>query len=159
MLDRYGRGQGLALDLASGGGRHSRLLASLGYEVVAVDRNADLASLYDEMVVRFQALDLEQATFPLADVQAEVVVVSNYLYRPHLQAVSRLVKPGGIWVYETFGQGNERFGKPSNPDFLMAPSELSDRFQSDFETLETFFGEVSEPSPAIRARYCGRRRG
>ncbi len=158
MLNRYGPGHGLALDLASGNGRHSRLLASLGYEVVAVDRNAELASVYDPMGLRFLALDLEQATFPLADVQAEVVVVSNYLYRPHLDAVSRLVKPGGIFVYETFGQGNERFGKPSNPDYLLAPEELDRRFSNSFETLDSFFGEVDDPSPAIRARYCGRRR-
>ncbi|MEK0435828.1 MAG: hypothetical protein RL369_1877, partial [Pseudomonadota bacterium] len=31
--------QGLVLDLACGSGRHARLLAALGYQVLAVDRD------------------------------------------------------------------------------------------------------------------------
>jgi hypothetical protein len=36
------------------------------------------------------------------------------------------VAPGGVLLYETFARGNERFGRPSNPDFLLAPGELLD---------------------------------
>ena len=32
--------------------------------------------------------------------------------------------PDGVLIYETFAAGNEAFGKPSNPDFLLVPGEL-----------------------------------
>ena len=32
----------------------------------------------------------------------------------------------GVLLYETFARGNEVFGRPSNPDFLLAPGELLD---------------------------------
>jgi hypothetical protein len=31
-----------------------------------------------------------------------------------------------MWLYETFAVGNERFGRPANPDFLLRPGELLD---------------------------------
>jgi hypothetical protein len=47
-----------------------------------------------------------------------------------------------VLVYETFAVGNELFGKPSNPDFLLRPGELLSAFpglrivayESGFET-------------------------
>jgi hypothetical protein len=33
----------------------------------------------------------------------------------------------GVLVYETFAAGNEAFGRPSNPDFLLAAGELLER--------------------------------
>jgi len=32
-------------------------------------------------------------------------------------------------IYETFAVGNEAFGKPSNPNFLLQPNELLSFFQ------------------------------
>ena len=43
----------------------------------------------------------------------DIVLVSNYLYRPHLIKTIDLVSPGGFLVYETFGEGNERFANPA----------------------------------------------
>jgi len=34
------------------------------------------------------------------------------------------VGPSGVYLHETFSQGNETVGKPSNPDFLLRPGEL-----------------------------------
>ena len=34
------------------------------------------------------------------------------------------VASGGVLLYETFAQGNESVGRPSRPDFLLAPGEL-----------------------------------
>ena len=31
---------------------------------------------------------------------------------------------GGVLIYETFAEGNQTVGKPSNPDFLLQPGEL-----------------------------------
>ena len=32
--------------------------------------------------------------------------------------------PGGVLLYETFMEGNERFGRPSQPEFLLKDGEL-----------------------------------
>ena len=43
------------------------------------------------------------------------VVVTNYLYRPLMPALLDAVEPGGVLLYQTFMEGNERFGRPTNP--------------------------------------------
>lgn len=163
MLDAHGADAGHALDLACGSGRHSRLLWARGYTVCAIDRDPALADAFDDLSdnprFAFEIHDLEAERWPLSGRHADVVVVSNYLYRPHLDLIGDLVAPDGLLIYETFGEGNARFGKPSNPDFLLAPDELQARFARTFEPLDAFFGEVCDPSLAVRARFCGRRRG
>ena len=61
----------------------------------------------------------------------------------------KLVGPGGFLVYETFGIGNERFGRPSNADFLLTPNELRDSVGNEFLIVDEFFGEVRDPQPAV----------
>ena len=51
----------------------------------------------------------------------DAVVVTNYLWRPLLPAIVGRVAPGGVLLYETFAAGNETVGRPSRPDFLLAP--------------------------------------
>lgn len=152
----HGRG-GVAWDLAAGSGRHSRLLQALGYEVHAVDRNPELGSHYQGTGIHFHGLDLEATVWPFSEPMADLLVVSNYLFRPRLEQLPDLLRPGGLLIYETFGRGNARFGKPSNPDYLLNPGELESLFCHRLDTIETFFGEVQQPMPAVRARYCGRR--
>ena len=159
MLDAHATAVTDAIDLACGSGRHALWLATLGWQVTAVDRNSDLAGALQAAGVRFQCLDLEGPEWPLQDAQADLVVVSNYLYRPRLAEIGALVRPGGLLIYETFGVGNAAYGKPSNPDFLLAPGELTAVFASTFEPLDSFDGLVSVPKPAVRGRYCGRRHG
>lgn len=117
---------GVVLDIACGGGRHSRYLLSLGYRVVLVDRDitavADLAA--DEHV-ELIACDLEDGRrWPLDDRQFEGVVVTNYLHRPLMKHLVHAVAPGGALIYETFADGNQAFGHPRNPDFLLQREEL-----------------------------------
>jgi hypothetical protein len=101
--------------------------------------------------------DLEQETWPLAGRAFDAVTVTNYLYRPHFDALLDCVAPGGLLIYETFMAGNERFGKPSNPDFLLAPDELLQRVAGKFSVLAFEQGEVEAPKPAMVQRICARR--
>jgi len=55
-------------------------------------------------------------------------VVTNYLHRPLLPAIANALAPEGILIYETFALGNERLGRPRNPDFLLRPGELLQAF-------------------------------
>ena len=57
------------------------------------------------------------------------IVVTNYLHRPLLPAIAQALAPGGVLIYETFALGNERFGRPRNPDFLLRPANCSRPFR------------------------------
>ena len=50
--------------------------------------------------------------------------MTNYLWRPLLPTLLSSVAPGGVLLYETFSVGNETFGRPKRPDFLLQPGEL-----------------------------------
>ena len=114
---------GEVLDVASGRGRHARWFAQRGHSVVAVDRDADaLAAL--KGVADTVAADIENGPWPFPERQFAGVVVTNYLWRELLPAIVAAVAPGGVLLYETFAHGNETVGKPSRPDFLLAPGEL-----------------------------------
>lgn len=113
------------LDLACGYGRNARWLAAQGHAVLAVDRDAAaLAALAGVAGITTLCADLEGAPWPLADAQFDAAVVCRYLHRPLFPQLFATVKPGGLLFYETFMLGNERFGRPARPEFLLAPGEL-----------------------------------
>lgn len=116
--------RGPVLDVASGAGRHARLFAARGLEVIAVDREAHAIP-----GVRFVRADLEDGSpWPFAGQRFGGIVVTNYLHRPLFGHLAAALDEGGALIYETFMLGNERFGKPSNPNFLLRPGELLQAF-------------------------------
>ena len=111
---------GTVLDLAAGHGRHARALAETGLAVQAADRDAAaLAALRRIAGVQVHAADLEAGPWPFAGAAFDAIVVTNYLWRPLLPDLAASLAPDGVLIYETFGVGNEKFGKPSNPAFLL----------------------------------------
>jgi SAM-dependent methyltransferase len=147
---------GAVLDVASGAGRHARFFASLGHQVTAIDRDAAaLNALADEPLVTPVAADIENAPWPLAsDARFAAVVVTNYLHRPLFPHLMRSLAPGGVLVYETFAQGNERVGKPSNPAFLLAPGELLEVVRARLRVVAFQDGFLAQPRPAYVQRIC-----
>lgn len=147
---------GMVLDLACGSGRHARLLAAQGHPVLAVDRDAEaLSALADCPGVETLVADLEGADWPLTGRQFAGVVVTNYLWRPRLPEVCALLASGGVLIYETFMVGNEVYGKPSNPDFLLRSQELR-ALAAAAGLREIAFeeGYVATPKPALRQAIC-----
>ncbi|HXF53755.1 MAG TPA: class I SAM-dependent methyltransferase [Hyphomicrobiaceae bacterium] len=117
---------GRVLDVACGRGRHLRLALERGLSVTGIDRDlsgvGDLEGRPDASLV---AADLEDGRpFPLAGQAFDGVIVTNYLWRPILPDIVGAVARDGILIYETFAAGNERYGKPGNPAFLLRPGEL-----------------------------------
>jgi SAM-dependent methyltransferase len=114
---------GRVLDLACGSGRHLRWLATQGFEVTGVDRDAAALTALQGLG-RTLVADLEAGPWPLAGETFDAVVVTNYLWRPLWPALRAALAPVGVLIYETFAAGNAAFGKPSNPAFLLEPGEL-----------------------------------
>ena len=145
------KGGGQVLDLAAGGGRHTRLLLESGFAVCAVDRDISALSPLAGSGCEVRQVDLETSNSPPLDTGYDAIVVTNYLHRPLLPAIARALAPGGVLIYETFALGNERFGRPHNPDFLLRPGELLDAFS--MLTIVAFEqGEVLVPRPAVIQR-------
>lgn len=111
------------LDLACGGGRHMRWMASQGHTPLGVDRSAEALALAQAFGPTLQA-DIEGGPWPLEAQHFDGVVVTNYLWRPLWPHILAALAPGGVLIYETFAQGHETVGRPSRPDFLLAPGEL-----------------------------------
>lgn len=146
---------GLVLDLAAGAGRHSLLFADRGHPVVAVDR--DTTALTPRPGLEIIAADLEGGPWPLGERRFAGIVVTNYLHRPLLPRLVAAVAEGGVLLYETFAVGNERLGRPSNPDFLLRPGELLDAVRGTLTVIAYEAGEVDRPKRAIVQRICAQR--
>jgi len=147
-------GRGVVLDVAAGPGRHARYFLSRGLQVVAIDR-----ARHDIPGARFVRADLEDGSpWPLPGEGFQGIVVTNYLHRPLFPVLQEALVPGGVLIYETFMLGNERFGRPSNPAYLLRPGELLDAFP-ELEPRGFEEGLVSEPKPAMIQRLCAVRTG
>lgn len=148
---------GEVLDLACGTGRHARHFAGLGHPVLALDRDpAALAEAAGEGIVTLQR-DLETgvAAWPFAPDRFAGIVVTNYLHRPLFTDLVASLAPDGVLIYETFSAGNALFGKPSNPDFLLAEGELLALAGAHgLRVIAYEDGYSSAPKPAMVQRLC-----
>jgi len=148
------RAGGRVLDVACGAGRHLRYLSSLGYSVVGVDRDEGaLAALAGFAGAEVRAADIEGGPWPFSPEEFDGVVVTNYLHRPIFPHLVRALRPGGILIYETFARGNERYGRPSNPDFLLEPGELLRRIEP-LSVIGFEQGLITSPKQALVQRIC-----
>jgi SAM-dependent methyltransferase len=147
---------GRVLDVASGSGRHARWLAVHGHPVDAVDRDAEaLATLSDARGVTTHCADLENGPWPFEAGRYAGVVVTNYLHRPLFPELLAALTPRGVLIYETFAVGNERYGRPSNPAFLLKPGELLDVLRGRLRVIAYEDVHVEHPKPAMVQRVCG----
>ncbi|WP_419797757.1 MAG: class I SAM-dependent methyltransferase [Terasakiella sp.] len=145
---------GFILDLACGTGRHGRFFLDNGHKVLFVDQNieglSDLAAVKSAEILQ---CDLEDGRdWPFEREQFSAIVVTNYLYRPHLSFLAPALKQGGVLLYETFAQGNEQFGRPRNPDFLLRPHELLEVAQKDGMNVIAF--EQGQEGDKVIQRLC-----
>lgn len=144
------------LDLACGAGRHARLFLMSGHYVTALDKNTDaLSDLDNHPGAEIIRTDLENGSpFPLSNKKFGGIIVTNYLYRPLLPLLPELLQPNGVLIYETFMVGNEKFGRPKTPDFLLNSQELLDEYYSRLRVQSYEEGTIAEPNPAVVQRIC-----
>ena len=139
--------RGPVLDVASGAGRHARFFLHRKIPVVAVDREAQALP----EGITFVKADLEDGSpWPFEGQRFGGIVVANYLHRPLLPLLAQSLAEDGVLIYETFMIGNEKFGKPSNPRFLLRPGELLEAFAG--LTVAAF--EQGRTEKAVVQRIC-----
>jgi len=148
------------LDLAAGSGRHTALALALGHSVVALDRDVsgllELPQTEDFSVVE---ADVEGNGWPLDGETFDGIIVCNYLWRPLFEMVRQSLAPGGVLIWTTFAAGNEAFGRPRNPDFLLRRNELASVMSSDLEIIAFFDDVLPGPPQSARQGICARRPG
>jgi SAM-dependent methyltransferase len=147
------------LDLACGSGRHTRLFLTRGHPVTALDRDVSgLEDIAEQPGLEIVQADLEDdSLWPLPGRRFGAVVIVDYLWRPILSRILESVAADGVLLYETFALGNEAYGRPTNPDFLLAPGELIEAVQSQLQIIAYEHGYLEQPRPSIKQRICARR--
>ena len=142
--------RGTVLDVACGAGRHARLFAERGLEVFAVDRDDQVLPAS----IHFVKANLEDGSpWPFPGKRFAAIVVTNYLHRPLFPRLVESLDEGGVLIYETFMRGNERYGRPSNPDFLLRPGELIEAFAT-LSAVAFEQGTLELPRKAVVQRIC-----
>ena len=142
------------LDFASGNGRHAINLANSYTTITAIDKNIDKLNLYKNIEnINTIYFDLEtDEKWPLEKESFDIIIVTNYLYRPRIKELASFLKKDGFLFYETFAVGNEKYGKPTNPNYLLKRKELINIFKSKFEIMYYFHGKVISDNISIVQR-------
>jgi SAM-dependent methyltransferase len=143
--------QGRVLDVAGGWGRHAALFSARGHQVCLLDRDAAALAHVRQHWPQVNCIeaDIENGPWHLDSARFDAVIVTNYLWRALWPQILSAIKPGGCLIYETFAAGNERFGKPSNPAFLLRRGELLERC-AGMHILAYEDLELSQPARCVQ---------
>lgn len=159
---------GTVLDVATGRGRHAMYLASKGFSVHGIDRDADaLHELQTQAQeaglcsITTECIDLEanpQHPPDLGTARYDVIVVFFYLYRPLFPQLVHALKPGGVIMYETFLLDNHIHRQhPRRKEFCLETNELLTLLQG-LSILHYDEGDHEGSSaPAFTARILARK--
>jgi SAM-dependent methyltransferase len=145
---------GRALDLACGAGRNAIFLASLGWDVVAVDSSQEAVRLVRTRAaaaglrIDARVADLEAGAFAIEPAAYDLICDFFYLQRDLFPTIREGVRPGGLVAAEI----HLRDEQPHR--FVVEPGELRQEFEG-WKIL--FYSEAarpghSRPSAAILAR-------
>ncbi len=147
--------KGLALDVAAGNGRNAFYLASLGFEVKALDIS-DVAIQWirdqaQQRRVNVQANWTNLETEALGNEEYEVLVNFNYLQRSTFTGLKAALRPGGLLIFETMTTDQDDvLGSSINRRYLLASGELHRAF-CDLEIL-AYREAVARYRPASEAK-------
>ncbi len=136
-------GPGDALDIGAGSGRHSRLLASLGWRVTAIDWSAEALAMLPDRVTRIQA-DLEAGEYEIEPGRWDLIVDTCYWQPSLVPAILAGVRPGGHVAMAIPLAGS------MNPAYTVNPGELARLFDGWMieHSHEDRFAEIVARKPA-----------
>ncbi|MFW2405172.1 MAG: class I SAM-dependent methyltransferase [Gammaproteobacteria bacterium] len=152
--------EGAVLDVACGSGRHAMFLAGLGCQVTAIDIDTGTIEALTQEAgmahsINILTSDLECGDWPFETGTFDAVIVVNYLHRAHFELLAGSLARGGLLLFDTFAVGNERIGRPRNPDYLLRPGELLREFGPDLDIIAYDHGQLEN---SVRQRLCAVRR-
>ncbi|MCX5885955.1 MAG: class I SAM-dependent methyltransferase, partial [Proteobacteria bacterium] len=120
--------KGKALDLAMGVGQDAIFLAENGYKVVGIDSSEvaiEKAKTYaKEKGVSIQAIQADLAAYTLPENEYDVILNFYFLERNLIPQIKKVLKKGGMVVFETYTMEHQKYDKPFNPDYLLQENEL-----------------------------------
>jgi len=123
-----------ALDIACGMGRHTKYLASLGFEVDALDISPTaIESLKGIKGVNAQEVDFDN--YKLKEGSYDLIVSTYFLKRELFPQIEKALKEGGIFIFETFMHHPENTKAPSDRSFLLNQGELEATFNEHYEII------------------------
>lgn len=123
-----------ALDIACGMGRHSRYLASKGFDVDALDISSTaIGSLQGLKNIHAKEVDFD--TYKLEIDKYDLIVCTYFLERALFPQIEKALKDGGIFIYETYLYHHDNDKVPSNRSFLLEAGELERSFNESFELI------------------------
>ena len=153
--------RGPVLDIASGTGRHTLLLAARGLPVTAADWSGAALDILESRaraakirVDRGESADLADSQTPgirlmqanLAEIRIpagsfSMILCLQYLQRSLFPQMARALRPGGVLLFETFTRAQLNYpGGPRNPEYLLEPGELRTAFP---ELRVVFYRELN----------------
>jgi len=151
---------GHVLDLAAGGGRHTQWFLASERPVLALDRDLSKLDWLQHPLLQKVEADLEGSEgWPLGERTFDAVVVTNYLWRSIFDDIVSAVRDDGVLIYETFAEGNERYGRPRRPEFLLQPGELLAKVAPRLTVVAYEHGYAEHPSERVVQRICAIGRG
>lgn len=122
---------GKALDIACGTGRNTHYMADKGFEVDAVDISEYALEQIKEDI-KIHKIDADLDEYRLQPEAYDLIVKFNFLDRNLFDQIIRALKPGGIFIYETFVKTPVEAGyhNPTNPDFHLDLNEVPQAFKA-----------------------------
>ncbi len=125
---------GLALDLAMGAGKNTAALLARGYQVVGVDISSEAVRRAKQSFPELMAVIADLTHFCLPAQTFDLVLNFYYLQREMFPEFKRILKPGGMLVYETLQVGMREVKPEIQLEYLLQPGELRAAFQ-DWDIL------------------------
>ncbi len=149
------------LDFASGSGRNCVPLSKRNILVTAIDKDQEKLNKYKNLNnINTICFDLEtKEKWPLVEKYFDIIIVVNYLYRPKIKNLISLLKEDGFLFYETFSVGNEKYGSPQNPNFLLKNRELLDIFNKELIPLSFYDGKIIDKKICVKQRGSFKKKG
>ena len=128
--------RGKALVLAVGEGRNAVYLAENGFDVTGVDISEvgieKCERLAKERGVAVNSIVADLTDYDMGKEQYNLITNFYFYDRSILPRVINALKPGGIFIFETYSRDHPKHSKfgPKNPDYLVKPNELLEIFKS-----------------------------
>ncbi|AKF24807.1 tellurium resistance protein TehB [Sulfurovum lithotrophicum] len=148
-----------ALDIACGMGRNSKYLASIGFEVDALDiSSVAIESLKGLAHIHPKEVDLDTHEFP--EKTYDLIICTFFLKRELFPKITKALKPDRLFLYETFVYHPDNENTPGNKSFLLEEGELEAIFDHEYDImhLREYWDVDMHGKKSLKAQMVAKRR-